>query len=191
MAVSSLKQNRGRSRKYRSNSESPYILSKRLRRLRSNQKKNSQYYRRRNFIRQLLNDPLKYYYYEKLRNYPHVYAHHFDIKLLPANSRNANTNRFDLSLPTSPIYRAGARASTGAIPFNIDGGGVSGDSTSLYQLPHTSTPKPIDSTISVGDQTTVGYPRRGGNKRKRREVTLNSKTPSPYVRLRNRRVRRY
>lgn len=84
-------------------------------RIKGNIKKNSQYYRRRNFIRKLINNPFKYYMFEKLKNYPHVYSKHYDIK------------------PRKTV----TKTSVGAVPLNV--GGPSGTTTSTINI--TSTPK--------------------------------------------------
>lgn len=49
-------------------------------RLKSGLKKNSTYYRIRRFVRRLVSDPLRYYFHQKLKYYPHEYARHFEIK---------------------------------------------------------------------------------------------------------------
>lgn len=52
-------------------------------RLKTNVRKNTQYYRRRSFMRKLVNDPFKYYIAQKIKNYPHVYSRHYDIPAAP------------------------------------------------------------------------------------------------------------
>lgn len=61
--------------------------------------------------------------FEKLKNYPHVYSKHYDIK---------------------PGRKPATRTSVGAVPLNV--GGPSGNTTSTINL--TSTPQSFPSTSS-------------------------------------------
>lgn len=56
-------------------------------RLKTGVKRNTQYYRIQKFIRKLINNPLKYYLYQKIKNYPHVYSSNRQV-LLPKKIKN-------------------------------------------------------------------------------------------------------
>lgn len=70
-------------------------------RVRTNQIKNTQYYRRQSFIRNLINNPLKYYMWQKIKNYPHVYSKHYDIRKPLEKAKEDDDNGGDEAINTA------------------------------------------------------------------------------------------
>lgn len=108
------------------------------RRMKTNVKRNTAFYRNRKLLSKLVSDPFKYYIYQKLKYYPYVYSRHYEIKK-----------------SKSPRNTVPSRVSTSSVPLLNDGGGTSGIASTTYSVSPSfpSTSKKMSSSTPVSSRS--------------------------------------
>lgn len=118
-------------------------------------RRNSKYYRTRRYIRDLVSNPLRYYLFYALKNYPHTYSKNYSVKLARANEKKENRPpvrisegvvNVDASVPGTSGYSTGFSPTYASTPRRKDA------RQTLYSYGSMSTIKPV-STFSMESQT--------------------------------------